>query len=93
MIQTNLWLLGERIGEGLVRDLEMDMNTLLYLKRITNKILVFYYITQGTLLRVMWQPGWGEVWENRYMYVYGLDPLLSTGNYHNIVNWLCSNIR
>ena len=26
-----------------------------------------------------------------YMYMYGWIPLLSTWNYHNIVNWLYSN--
>ena len=29
-------------------------------------------IAQGTLLNVMWQPGWEGSWgENVYMYVYG----------------------
>jgi len=29
-------------------------------------------IAQGTLLNVMWQPGWeGSLGENVYMYVYG----------------------
>ena len=31
-----------------------------------------YCVTQGTLLPVMWQPGWeGSLEENGYMYVYG----------------------
>ena len=58
---------------------------------------------QGTVLNVMWQPGWeGRLGENGYiyiymyvicMYVYGWVPLLSTWNYHNSVNWLYSNIQ
>ena len=47
----------------------MDMYTLLYLKRVTNKDL-------GTLFNVMWQTAWdGSLWErslreNGYMYMY-----------------------
>ena len=41
------------------------------------------------LLSVMRQPGWeGSLGENGYIYMYGWAPLLSTWNYHNIVNWL-----
>ena len=40
----------------------------------------------------MWQPRWEEsLGENGYMCTYGRVPLLSTGNYHNIVNWLFFN--
>ena len=38
----------------------MDMYTLLYLKWITNMNLA--YIAQGTLLNIMWQPGWEGGW-------------------------------
>ena len=37
-------------GEGTVREFGMDMSTLLYLKWITNKVLL--YTAQGTLLSV-----------------------------------------
>ena len=37
----NLWLPGERIGEGIVREFGMDMYTLLYLKWITNKDILY----------------------------------------------------
>ena len=48
----------------------------------------------GTLLSVIWQPGWeGSLGEIGYMYIYGLAPLLLTWNYHSIVNWLYSNRR
>ena len=43
----------------------MDMYTLLYIKWITNKDPL--YIAQGTLLSVLWQPGWeGNLGENEY---------------------------
>ena len=35
----------------------------------------------------------GELGENGYMYRHGWIPLLCTGNYHNIVNWLYSNVH
>ena len=37
----------------------IDMYTLLYIKWITNKVLL---IAQATLLNVMWQPGRSGVW-------------------------------
>ena len=44
-------------------------------------------IASGTLLNVMWQPGWEvSLGENRYMYMYAWVPLLFAWNYHNIVN-------
>ena len=53
------------MGEGIVRELAINLYTLLYLKWITSKDL------QGTLLNAMWQPGWeGSLRENGYMYVY-----------------------
>ena len=47
---------GEGRGEGILREFGVDMYTLLCLKWRTNKDLL--YIAQGTLLNVMWQPGW-----------------------------------
>ena len=65
---------GEGLGEVLVREFGMDMYTALYLKWRTNKAL---RIAQGTLLGVMWQPGWeGSLGENVYMCVHGWVPLL-----------------
>ena len=58
---------GEVWGGGIVREFGMDMDTLLYLKWITNTVL---FIAQGTLLNVMCQPGWeGRLGENGYMYM------------------------
>jgi hypothetical protein len=39
-----------RMGKGIVTEFGMDMCTLLYLKWITNKVLL--YTAQGTLLSV-----------------------------------------
>jgi len=70
----------------------MDMSTLLYLKWITNKVLL--YTAQGTLLSVRWQPGWeGSLEENGCMYLYGWVPSLFTWNCHNIVNQLYANTK
>ena len=77
-------------GEGIVREFGMNMYALLHLKWITNKDL----LQQGTLLNVMWQPGWeGSLGENAYMYMCGWVPLWSTWNYDNIVNWLYANTK
>ena len=55
---------GRMLGEATVREFGTDMYALLCLKWITNKDL-------GTLLNVMWQPGWeGSLGENGYMCIY-----------------------
>ena len=60
----------EGCGDGMDGEFGMVMYTLLYLKWITNKVLL--YIAHGTLLSVMWQPGWeGNLGENGCMYIYG----------------------
>ena len=47
-----------------------------YSKWITNEDLL---TVQGTLVHVMWQPGWEQsVGENGYMYMYGCVPSLFT---------------
>ena len=56
------------MGEGTVREFAMGMDTQLYLTWRTSKDL----LVQGSLLNVMWQPGWeGSLGENGYMNVYG----------------------
>ena len=62
----NFWLPRGRRGK---RDSEcgIDVYTLLFFKWITRT----YCIVQGTLLNVMWEPGWeGSLGENGYMYMY-----------------------
>ena len=39
--RTSLWLPGGRLGEGIIRKFGMDIYTLLYLKWITNKDLLY----------------------------------------------------
>ena len=57
----NSWLPGE--GEGIVKDFGKIMYTLLYLKWITNRHLLY-----STLLNVMCQPRWeGCLGENEYI--------------------------
>ena len=81
-----------RMGERIVWKFGTDMSTLLYLKWITSKVLL--YTAQGTLLSVRWQPGWEwRLEENGCMYLYGWVPSLFTWNYHNIVNQLYANTK
>ena len=53
---------GSGWGEGIVRELWMDVYTLLYLKWITHRM---YCVAHGTLLNVMWQPAWKGIWGRR----------------------------
>ena len=39
-LRTSLWLLVGRMGEGIVREFGMGMYTVLYLKWVTNKVLL-----------------------------------------------------
>ena len=59
------------MGKGIVRELGMDMHTLLTLKWITSKVLL--YIQHMELCStVTWQPGWlGSLGEDGYMCMYG----------------------
>ena len=67
---------GEEWGKWITREFGMDMY-MLYIKWITNRDLL--YTAQGTLLSVMWQPGWeGNLGENGYIYTYGSVPSLFT---------------
>ena len=49
----------QRPGEGVYTECGINMDTLLYFKWITNKDLCRAH---GTLLNVMWQPGWEGLW-------------------------------
>ena len=66
----NLCMLGERQGVGIVREFGMDTYTLLYLKWITNKDLL--YGPTWNSAQFVWQPGReGSLWEKGYMYMHG----------------------
>ena len=58
------------MGEGRVRESGMDVDTrLCFTWRTGNDLLL---PAQGTLLNVMWQPGWeGSLEENGYMCMCG----------------------
>ena len=74
------------MGEGVVREFGMDMYTLLYLKWITNKDLL---CSTGDSAQCS-VPVWMErsTGGNGHTHMYGGVPLLSTRNYHSVVNWL-----
>ena len=61
---------GGRVGVRDSLEFGMGTHTLLYLKWITNKDLL--YSKGNSTLKVMWQLGWeGRLGENGYMYIYG----------------------
>ena len=55
------------LGEGTVKELRMDMATLLYLKWITNKDLLYSIWNSAQHYVAAWMGG--SLTENRYMYV------------------------
>ena len=71
------------------------MYTLLYLKWMTSKVLLYSRRNSAQLLSIMWQPGWEEgLGEDGYMYMFGWVPLLSTWNYGNIViSYVCVHVQ
>ena len=75
------WTYGEKDGRGVVvRVFGMDMYTLLYLKWIINKDVLYSAVGCGSLDG----RGFGGEWVR----VYGWASLLCSWNYHNIVNRL-----
>ena len=60
---------GEGRGERIVRESEMDMYTLLYLKWIINKVLLHNTGNSGQCYVAAWMGR--EFGENGYMYIYG----------------------
>ena len=84
----NLWLQGGDEGwtEGIVKEFGMDMYTLLYLKWITNKDLLYSTGNSSQCYVAAWMAA--EFGGNGYMYMYGWAPSLFTWNSYNVVNWL-----
>ena len=78
------------MGEGIVRELGIDMYTLLYLKWITNKDPLYSTWNSAQCYVAAWIR-WGVLGRMGYMFMYGWVPLLFTWNYHNIVNRLKSS--
>ena len=62
------------MGKGIVREFEMDMYILPYLKWITNNDFLY---TRGTLLHVMWQPGWEESLGGEWIHVYIAESIIA----------------
>ena len=73
--RANLWWLRGRMGEEIITEFEMNMFTLLYLKWITNKGLLYSTGNSAQYYVAAWM---GVLGENGYMYMYGEVPLLST---------------
>ena len=72
--------------EETVREFGMDMYTLLYIKWITNKDLLYSRWNSAQCYMAAWMGGgFGGKWIHVCVW---LGPLLFIGNYHNIVNQL-----
>ena len=63
---------GGGVGEGIVRELGKGTYTLLYLKWITNKDLLY---STGNSLNVMWQLDGREVWGRMDTYIHVAESL------------------
>ena len=67
------------------------MYTLLYLKWITNKDLLYSTANSAQCYVAAWMGGeFGGEWIHAYVW---LSPFVVYLNYHNIVNWLYSSIK
>ena len=66
----NLWLLGGREGEGIVREFGRDMYTLLYFKWITNKDLRYSTWNSAQCYVAAWMRGeFGGEWIHIYLWM------------------------
>ena len=81
-LRMSLWLPGGRMGEGIVRESEMDKYTPLYLKESTNKDLLYSTGNSSQCYMAAWM---GREFGGEWIH----SPLLSTWNYHSINNQLC----
>jgi len=82
---------GEGWGEGIVSELGMDMCTLLYLKWIINKDLLYSTWDSAKCYVEAWMGGeFGAEWIRACVW---LTPSLLTPNYHSMVNRLYPNIK
>ena len=80
--RTNFWLLeGKNREEGIVKEFGMDMYTLLYLKWITTKDLLYSAWNSAWCYAAIWMGGkFGGEWI--HVHVWRV-PLLFIWNYHN----------
>ena len=70
---------------------KVDVYTLLYLKWITNKVVLYSTGNSAQCYVAAWKGG--VLGENGYMLIYDWIPSLLTWNYHNIVIWLFSLVQ
>ena len=71
----------------------LDMCTLLYLKWITNKDLLYSTGNSAECYVVAWMGGeFGGEWIHVFVFVCKA-PCCLPENYHNTANWLYSNIK
>ena len=89
--EGNYGFQGEGWGNGIVKEFRMDRYTLLFLKWITNKDLLSSIGNSAQYYVAAWM---GGEFRGEWIHVYvWLGALLSTWNYHNIVNWLYPNTK
>ena len=66
----NLWLPGEGWGEGIVREFGINMYTLLYLKWITNKDLLYSTGNSAQCYVAAWMGGeFGGEWTHAHVWL------------------------
>ena len=69
-LKNRLWLLGVRIGEGIVREFATNTYTLLYLKQITNKDLLSSTGNSAQCYVAAWMGGeFGGEWIHVYVWL------------------------
>ena len=78
-------------GEGIVKDYGKVMYTLLYLKRITNKDLLYSTWNSAQCYVAAWVGG--DLGENGYLYIYGWVPSLFTWYHHNVFHQLYATTK
>ena len=90
--KTSLWLPGERIRERIIREFEMDMYTLLYLKWITNKNLQYSTWKSAQCYVAAWMGGeFGGEWIHVYVW---LSPFAVHWKLSKLfVNWVYPNTK
>ena len=89
--ENDLMVAGGRKGKASLGWICTHVHTVLYLKWITNKDLLYSTSNFSQCYVAAWMGG--ESGESGYMCMYGSVPFLFTWNYHNIVNQLHLNTK
>ena len=86
------WFPGGKWEEGTVREFGTDMYTLLHLKWITNKDLLYSPWNSAQCYVPAWMGGeFGGDWIHMYVWLHF--PSMFISNYHNIANQLYPNTK